>query len=293
MDTKKFKVHFYVGQVGAAGDEGLVSDALANMLSAGCPIAKLGNLHYEIRGLRKLGGGASFSGVFAKFRSDDLPHVGTPGGRERELVIAPTDGLLEKNYFLFFKAHQLLVYQENGNGSAIGRLGEYFSSFFNATTVFQPVLQPDATKRLLRGDVEPMSLDMSFARPTNANWFPPDDFSRDLLALMNTAKAPTVHVRLRGGGRGVFRQPLAQRVKKAVVGLMGHLDVTVARLEVRDGEGLHPIDLIADRLFARIEVEMAGRYPVEDSVFQGLREAKDEHNDAIKDIFGAGNGVLD
>ncbi len=293
MDTKNFKVRFYVGQVGAAGADGLVSSALSEMVTEGCPIVRLGNLDFEIRNLHRFGGGSSFKGVFAKFRSDDLPHVGTPGEEERELDMKPSDGLLEKNYFLYFRKHQLLVFQENRNGSVVGRLGEYFTHYFNATTVFQPVLQPDATKRLLRADVKPMSLELSFARPTNANWFPPDDFSQSLLALLKTAKAPSVHLSLKGSGRGPLRQPLSQKVKKALVSFAGHADVKVARLMVDDDEGRHPIDLIADRLSASIDVVMAGRYPVEDSVFQGLREAKDEHNNALEDIFGAGDGILD
>ena len=123
MDTtRKFTVRFYVGQVGAAGDEGFVSEALAAMTKNGCPIVRQTDLDYEIRDLKKFGGGASFSGVFAKFRSDDLPHVGTPGGGEWELPINPSDGLLEKNYFLYFTKYQLLVYQENKNGSHVGRL---------------------------------------------------------------------------------------------------------------------------------------------------------------------------
>ncbi|MDP3514313.1 MAG: hypothetical protein Q8S20_16360 [Sulfuritalea sp.] len=293
MDSKQFKVRFYVGQVGAAGGDGLVSEALDAMDLAGCPVIKIGNLSYEIRGLKRFKDGASFRGVFARFRSDDLPHVGKPGGKERELDIEPDDGLLEKNYFLYYRKHQLLVYQENGNGSVVGRLGEYFSNHFNAATVFQPVLQPDATMRLLRADVQPMSLELSFARPTNAEWFPKDDFSRELLALMKSAKAPSIHLSLSGTGRGALRQPLSQKVKRSVVGLLGHGDVKVARLLVEDEEGRHPIDLISDRLMHRIEVEMAGRYPVEQSVFNGLMEAKDEHNDALETIFGAGDGVLD
>jgi hypothetical protein len=293
MDNKKFKVRFYVGQVGAAGADGLVSAALDGMASDGCPVTKIGNLNYEIRGLHRFKNGSSFQGVFARFRSDDLPHVGKPGGKERELDIGPEDGLLEKNYFLYFRQHQLLVYQENGNGSAVGRLGEYFTRYFNTTTVFQPVLQPDATRRLLQNDVEPMSLELSFARPTNANWFPPDDFSKELLALMKSAKAPSIRLLMKGSGRGAQRQPLSRKIKRSVVGLLGHGDVKVARLLVDDNEGRHPIDLIADRLTHHIDVEMVGRYPAEHSVFNGLMEAKDEHNGALEAIFGAGDGILD
>lgn len=293
MDTKRFKVRFYIGQVGAAGDDGSVSAALDAMSFDGCPVTKIGSLNYEIRGLRRFNNGASFRGVFARFRSDDLPHVGKPGGRERELDIGPEDGLLEKNYFLYFRQHQLLVYQENGNGSAVGRLGEYFTKFFNTTTVFQPVLQPDAAKRLLQNDVQPMSLELSFARPTNVDWYPPDDFSKELLALMKSAKAPSVRLSMKGSGRGAQRKPLSRTIKRSVLGLLGHTDVKVARLIVDDNEGRHPIDLIADRLMHYIDVEMAGRYPVEDSVFNGLMEAKDEHNNALEAVFGAGNGVLD
>jgi hypothetical protein len=292
MATKRFKVGFYVGQVGADGDDGSVSDALSMMVAQGCPIVRLGSLDYEIRELRQLGNGATFTGVFAKFRSDDLPHVGQPGGRERELAIDPADGLLEKNYFVYYRMHQLIVFQENGHGSKIGRVGEYLSQFLNVTTVFQPVLQPDATQRLLRGDVRPLSLDMSFAKPTNTAWYPADDFNRSLLALMESSGGAKVQLSIRGPGRGPLRQPLGQRIKRSAVALMGQTEVTTARLVVEDQDGRHPIDLIADRIASSIDVEMAGRYPVPAEVLAELRRAKDEHNDDLTTIFGAGNRVV-
>lgn len=294
MDTKRFKVRFYTGQVGADGSEGQVSEILGLMAKhKECPVVRIGNLDYEIRELELLGGGASYRGVFAKFRSDDLPHVGEPGGPERDLDIGRHEGLLEKNHFLYFRKHELLVYQENGNGSLVGRLGDYLSHHLNITTVFQPVLQPDAARRLLRGEVKPMSLELSFTRPTNAEWYPPDDFGRDLFALMHSAAGAKVHIRLSGAGRGPLRQPLAQRVKRAAANLVSGIAVKVARLEV-DEDGLrHPIDLVADRLFSMMEVAMEGRYPVPASIYGGLRRVKDEHNRALEDIFGAAGNVLD
>ena len=138
-----------------------------------------------------------------------------------------------------------------------------------------------------------MSLELSFARPTNAAWYPSSDFSRELLALMNSSNAPSIHVKLRGPGRGPFRQPLAQTIKRSVVELLGNTEVRVARLDVADDSGRHPIDLIADRISSKIDVLMFGRYPAPESVLQGLMTAKDEHNDALEEIFGVRNGTMD
>lgn len=295
MDTKKFKVRFYTGQVGADGLQGRVSEVFAQMVrDNSCPVIKMaGGLSYEMRDLEAFGHGAAYRGVFAKFRSDDLPHVGAPGGEERNLEIAEHEGLLEKNYFLYYRKHELLVYQENANGSLVGRLSEYLSYHINLTTLFRPVLQPDATKRLLRGDVKPLSLELSFARPTNAEWYPPDQFGRELLELMNSAAGASVHIRLTGAGRGAFRQPLTQRVKRAAANLLSGVDMKVARLQVDEDGVQHPIDLIADRLFSQVVVDMAGRYPVPASMYSNLLEAKNEHDSALEDIFGAAGNVLD
>lgn len=293
METKEFKIRFYVGQVGADGNAGRVSDALSQMISEGAPVVRRGLVSYEIRELKAFNNSSSFAGIFARFRSDHLPNIGTPGGAERDIEISQEEGLLEKNHFLYYRANELLVYQHNGNGSRPSRLAEYFGEFLNATTVLAPVLQPDATKRLLQADVKPLSLELNFAKPTDAEWYPSEEWTRELFQLMREGNVSSIRLGLKGSGRGKTRKPLAQKIKKIAMDLVKNVDVTVARMDVLEEDGIHPIDLIAESLSYTATVEMDGRYPVAASMYRGLQQAKDEHLAALSKIFGTGKNVLD
>src|SRR5690606_17843931 len=82
---------------------------------------------YEIRGVFQEG--AEFRGAFVKIRSDQIPHAGSPGGVEREIGLRDNEGLIEKNHFIYRPSDELLIYESNGHGSRVSKLGAYLSSF--------------------------------------------------------------------------------------------------------------------------------------------------------------------
>lgn len=289
MTTKPFTIEFFIGQVGADGRAGRISRAFRDMSNLErCPVREIGGHSYEIRDLIMNGNGASFHGVFAKFRTDDIPHAGSPGGYEREIELDDDEGLLEKNHFLYFRSHELLVYQRNGHGSTTNRLGAYFSDILNETVVFNPVLQLEPMRRLLRGDAHPRSLDLSFAKPTNPVQYPGNDWSNHLLNVLNMSGGVrmSLHISAEGRSSDPSYRYLGARIKRTVAQLMNNVDVTKAKFMVEEDGVSHPIDLIADRLLSRQDVTMNGRYPNSSEMYQALRRAKDDHRDALHEYFG-------
>lgn len=295
--SRKYKVGFFVGKVGADGKADKVSIILSKLASRSKrPIYGAGTRSdkYEIRNLHSFNDGASLAGVFAKIRLSDLPHVGQAGGPERELELAEKEGLIEKNHFLYFRRYELLVYQSNRSGGSEQRMAEYLSSAANEVVTFDPVLQPEPMKRLMRGDLKITSIEVSFARPTNADWYPKDRWGGDLMRLLSNAEGARLHlsVHANGYGRRSMQNHLRDTLKRTMREIVNHADARVARVMVDDDEHEHPIDLIADRIRDSVEVPMSGRYPVTAKMFAALRKVHDAHSDVFRDIFGDGRKTI-
>lgn len=295
MTTKTFEIDVFASKWGANGENGLVSRLLDDLVAEdACPTVELGGVNHEIRDLRRLPGGHAFRGIFAKFRSDDLPHAGVPGGPERELDLDEQEGLIEKNYFLYLREHELLFYQQNRNGSVPSRLGKYLSRVAHDTILFDPVLQPHAMRRLMRGEVEIRTLDLSFARPTNPELFPADDWGHRLFEVLSGAGGTSMRLHIGTDARSKDPRDhhLRKRLKRGVREILNLTKVTTARLEVEEDGVTHPIDLISDRLRSTQDVEMGGRYPVPGSMYEALGAARDELNDQLREIFGDADAAL-
>lgn len=104
---KSFGVRFYQGQVGAAGEDGTVSDLLLSLLDNHMkgellPQTEEGRLKHELRELSATENGKVIKGVLALVR-DDAPHIREADGGERPIELADHEGILEKNYFLLLR----------------------------------------------------------------------------------------------------------------------------------------------------------------------------------------------
>jgi len=291
MATRKFKVGFFVGYVGAGGRDGRVSQILLDLSQQQqCPVIASGDVLYQIRELVPFNNGASFRGVFAKIRTTDIPHIGSTDGEEREIDLEDDEGVLEKNHFLYYRQHELLVYQSNGNGSTVDAFGRYFSDIVNHTTVFNAILKADAMRRMMRADLEPRTIELSVARPTNPDLYPNDDWSSELFGLMAGIDGFKAHIKISAEGTGRARGRLMDRAKRAAAALVNSGNANIARIKMAGIE--QPIDLIADRVIAQVSVEMNGRYPVPDEMFRALGEAKDQSAEDL-DAFLGGQNALD
>lgn len=251
-----------------------------------------GSYIYELRDMEL--NGRLVRGVFAKIRKDQLPHAGGPGGAERELDLAESEGLIEKNFFIYRIEDGLLIYHKNGHGSREGRMARYISGLIGETVTLNPVLQPDAARRLMRGDVEPLRLTASFAKPTNVEMYPEHEWNRAMMAVMSDAGGSTVKFTIssnrRSGDAGERR--LTDRMKDAAAALADSGLARVVRLDVMEDGVEHPIDLLADRIKSRKLITMSGKYPNPFSIFNALSEAFSDERESIYEVIGSpGNRI--
>ncbi|MGC3875011.1 DUF6731 family protein [Halomonas sp. GXIMD04776] len=250
------------------------------------PHYKLGAFDYQLRDLVQAGN--TIKGVLAKFRTSDLPHAGSLDGHERELDLEEREGLIEKNHFIVKRDKNVVVFQRNGHAGRVERLSEYLTNFSGETIVFNPVLQRDSIERMLNDDLKPVSVELSYAPPTNPDFFPEDEWGRNLAVLADLANGSRVRVALSADRRSADEEKhtLRGRIKESAAALARSRRASVARVKVTDGNVDYPIDLIADRIFEPKQIEMRGRYPVPDTMFAALQEAYDERREDINEIFG-------
>lgn len=294
MPKKKIRTYFFTSDIRAtdpdAEQEPTISEILGAHVEKGrTPPKLLTSGHgFEIRDLTKSKGGRPvISGVLAKLRDEDLPHVGVPGGGERELDMERNEKLLEKNYFRYQPDRDLLVYQQNWYGATIGQFAAYVSTLSGHTIAFDPVLQPEPTKRLLQGSVEAKTLELSFAKPRNPDMFPQDQWNQDLLRALSHAGGEKMFVRMTPGtGAPVDQRRLNKRIKRAMNAMVNSGHASVAKMNIIEDGVEHPIDLIADRLYSEQTVEMEGRYPVPTSVHAALRQAVQDNKQELQEILG-------
>lgn len=286
MVTKTYQVGFYQGVYGDKDTKEKISTYLTLWAKDdSAPVINIGDYTYRIKQMTDHSG-KMLRGIFAKFRHDDLPKIGSSGDNsEKDIALSDEEGLIEKNHFVFDKSKQLVVYQQNGHGSTINKFAEYFTYAGGETTVFNPVLQPEAMKRLLQAGNKPKKMHISVAYPSNPELLAGNKFNKNLMKLMTDSGSLNLNIVMSMGH--AKKEYLSMDISKAMTELFDHAVVSIARFDVEDPDGVtHPIDLIADRLKGSIIVKMDGRYPDTSEVFQELSKLKIENNEQIAKILG-------
>lgn len=292
---RKYAIDFFTGQLGPANHGTLLSAYFRELCQTGCAHVEGVSFDVEIRNLQESEPGV-FQGIYAKIRKDELPHAGKAGHPDRELDLARDEGLIEKNHFVYFEENELLVMQANRHAGTAVALGRYLTDLNGKLAVsFHPVIQPDATRRLMRQDLTPVSIETSFARPTNPEMYPKDDWSPHLLDTLAQIGGANIKLLIssdkRRAAEGVDR--LLDKARRAAQAFMQMPNVRVLKINMEDEEGIiYPIDLIADRLKVRIEIMVTGRYPNEAAMYRALKGAKDDQRDNLQQIFGDPGAAL-
>ncbi len=229
----------------------------------------------------------SFTGQFRKFRMSDLPEVGRAGQPAAQLSLPRNSGIVERNFFIYYERFQLVGWVNNGHANTAMQFARFLSTLWGATVRANPVLQPDAVRRLLRGGVEIKRMTVTIPRPANPDAYPNDDFSRETIEMLNRSGADSMHLMLTTDARrGDTAGHLANRMKRTLSELAA-FGATTAKAVVFDDGMEHPIDLIADRISSSQEIEHDdGRYPPAASMYQLIDAARQESDDALIEYFG-------
>ena len=294
MTTKTYTVDFYTVQVGAGGVNaaftGFLTD-LAENDGISAPRSDNNGNEWIIKSV--VGNRRYYSGVYGKLRKNDIPKIGDEAGHEEEIQLEDHQGLIEKNYFLYYPQQNLLVWQVNVSASWPASFASYLTDHFGEATIFHPVVTVDNMERFMRGDAELVKAELTIARPTNPELYDNDDFSRSVMQLMNGTEAASIRLSVvanRPGGRG---ERLPNQLKDSINMLTDSGVVRRAKADVSyDGE-THPIDLIYDRLKAKITVDLIGRYPDHRMVLSELASAKSGVQGQLDGYFGQNGQAID
>jgi hypothetical protein len=113
------------------------------------------------------------------------------------------------------------------------------------------------------------------------------------MLTLKAGSAATLSVHINANSPGQRGGTLRDNIKKTLRNLVRGQHVRTAKVEI-DVEGKkQPIDLLADRVKAKCLVEMDGRYPKADTMFEALEIARKEVAGELAQHFGPDDKALD
>jgi hypothetical protein len=236
---------------------------------------------------RGRGAGATYAGQFRKFRTSDLPEIGAAGEDAEEIELEADQGLVEKNFFVFYPRRQILAWCRNTHGNTAAQFARFLGEMWSTTVIAGPVLEPDAARRLMSRDITLKRIKLVIPRPANPEMYDDDEFTRGLMQMMNGADADSIHIEMGVDMRRADTSGhLSSRLKTALAHA-ANLGATSARADVYD-EGIeHPIDLIADRVSSSQVVETNAKYPPSGTMYGAIDTAMEECQGQIDEYFGS------
>ena len=87
-------------------------------------------------------------------------------------------------------------------------------------------------------------------------------------------------------GPGSRGNSFPEKTKRAIKELVEGDHATKAQVEIEEGGQILPIDLLADSVSSQQDVEMDGRYPITDSMFNAMESARREQRAELDQYFG-------
>ncbi|WP_421848365.1 DUF6731 family protein [Marinomonas sp.] len=294
MARRKIKFDFYECKVAASNPQlparsaGDIFAILANAFAEGqTTVRAVHRTQFDVRHISQTDYG--YRGVIGKYRAADLPHAAAPGGEEREIPLEENERLLEKCYFKYFSDYSLLIIQRNRYAINSKQLSSYLTAN-SYTFSLDPVIEAADLLRLMRNEVHIRTLNVKIARPTNPALFQniEHDFNNSIIQSLNASNGASVNITFRGDGHSSDpeRRYLDNRLKRAVLEMKEKFDLQSANLMLEEGDVSHPLDLIADRLAHDVDIELDGRYPSPNSMWNAIMESRREKEAELANYFG-------
>ncbi|SFF36657.1 hypothetical protein SAMN05216563_1299 [Phytobacter palmae] len=230
---------------------------------------------------------ASVCGQFRKFRNTDIPEVGSIGEDGEEIELDDDEGLIEKNFFVYYEENNLLAWHKNSHSSSINQFVNFLSTTAGIRVTAGPILQSDAIARLMSNDVQLKKIEITLPRPTNPQLYPRDDFGTSIIGLLSDSDADSLKISMGVDLRRADTEGrLSGRLKRTLRNLV-QSGATTARAYVFEDGLEHPIDLIADRIFSWQSVETNAYFPPNFTMYGIIDTAKAECQEELDGYFGA------
>lgn len=270
MTMKKYTVHFARTSKGREGVP--IAPSLRNAVALhgpNLPSIDLGGDGFQMRELARIG--TVWRGVFARLR-DDAPHIVNGRDQEREIPLDEGDRILDKCHFLYRERSDVLIWQVNRNAGGLIRAQQYLGQVFDDYLELPQVMNDADIQRVLDGQLYEVTF--GYARPQHLEANSPT-WNHNAFDMMNNVHAAQAKFMLRaprGGG-------LAEAAKRMVRQLVASVGVEKVRVRLTDES--NPVELFMAPLRDTVEVNLVGRYPVPQEIYQALEEAHDRQEPSI------------
>lgn len=294
VKDKKYIIDFYCLSMQPTAELPSVASGLDSIIDSELsPHADINGYVREIwKPIKRSRPRISYAGQFRKFRQSDLPEIGAAGEDAAELELEDGQGLVERNFFIYYPAHSLLAWCRNAHGSTTNQFARFLSNVWSTKVTSHPVLEHDAARRLMRNGVVLKKIIVTIPRPTSPDMYAETEFNETALGLLNDAAADSIHMEMGVDARRADSSGgLVDGLKRALAEAVG-LGASTARAIVIDDGIEHPIDLIADRVFSVQEIETNAKYPPSGTMYAAIDAARHECEELINDYFGSLGGAL-
>ena len=290
-DTKtKYLIRFYEATLYENGKDIKFSKLLKALIKLDKPLpirALIENKSdYQVRNLTLHDNDREIRGYFVRFRQD----IPLSGARTSliEKPIALDDGhdILEKNYFTLFigDTYEVIAFHQTLEGGSISGLARYFSAIAgdNRFAFFNDILTSESLEQLLSGTLI-KHVDFRIAKPRSARYAPdPEDtWTQHGMNFMKETGATSFQAKLsiKSPTRGMLssiKNPLKQLLASP----------QTRKLKVKLSDHADPIDLFADRIKARIDIDLKKGQPNPDQVYNSIWAAKIKLEPSFVAYFG-------
>lgn len=246
----------------------------------------------EFYGVKRWSAANSYSGQIRKIRQSELPEVGAPGRNSKQLILDPDEGVIERNFFVYYEDSSLLVFHRNDDGNAASHFAQLLSAAVGVLYLAHPVIQPDQAEKLLHGKLDIKKFSVKIPKPTNPRLYPQDTNSARALELLDNSGADNIEVTFTVDKK---IETSAGRLSSSIqssIGSLLSLGATKAKIEVDDHGRIYPIDLIANRLYSKQSISTNSTFPPSESMYKLADKAKADKEESINAYFGTGTRII-
>jgi len=249
----------------------------------------------EIREIEKVKG--FYIACFVKLQHDNLPKTSLPNSKiEKDLKLdhARKEGLVSSNWFLVVPQHNILIFQQNRNGSTAKQLVKYLNSQLQAYLDSKDIslisiIESGAWKKLMNDQIIIRKLELKVAN-NSPHYLPDNDWDANTFSLLAASNGSTINIKISADLRN--KNPKFNRLRNAIVTpirklITGTDNIESARFHVKQ----HPdkdeeiIDMVTQRMNAIKLIEMPGSYPSPSGIKRALLELYYEKEAAVNEIL--------
>ncbi|MCM8910880.1 hypothetical protein LJD21_01675 [Pseudomonas inefficax] len=246
----------------------------------------------EFFGLTYRSDNGSYAGQIRKIRKADLPEVGAPGQHGKTIELDADEGVIEKNFFVFYKENSLLVMHRNDTGNTANHLAQLLTGAVGVAFYAAPLIQPDQAEKLLNNKLNIRKFSVKVPKPTNPDLYPQDSISAKTIELLNQSGADTLDVTFTIDQKLDTSAGRLTSALQSAIGSLLSMGATKAKLETDENGKILPIDLIANRIYSKQSIKINSSFPPSESMYQLADKARNEKKELLDEYFGNASRII-